>query len=149
MSHSCLISKFRCGFRRGWAKACGQDVGSARHGGVCRGARAHAEWPAAAVREAALPTPRMAPSQAGFVPQCSFQSLIPISSSTELSDTTDTMIHVFWSRQIIQLDKPIELKIYEWNTGGLLTRIGVIKKSISLIFCHLLLLIVVQLQCFI
>ncbi|KAM0859948.1 hypothetical protein ACQ4PT_046857 [Festuca glaucescens] len=27
-------------------------------------------------------------------------------------------------RQIIQLDKPIELKIYEWNTGGLLTRIG-------------------------
>jgi small subunit ribosomal protein S1 len=59
------------------------------------------------------------------------------------------MIHVFWSRQIIQLDKPIELKIYEWNTGGLLTRIGVIKKSIYLIFCRLLLLIVVQLQCFI
>jgi len=26
-------------------------------------------------------------------------------------------------RQILQLDEPIEVKIYEWNTGGLLTRI--------------------------
>jgi small subunit ribosomal protein S1 len=37
----------------------------------------------------------------------------------------------------MQLDEPIEVKIYEWNTGGLLTRIEVIKKSIA-----------VQLQCF-
>lgn len=27
------------------------------------------------------------------------------------------------ARQIMQLDEPIEVKIYEWNTGGLLTRI--------------------------
>ncbi|XP_066306454.1 protein PIGMENT DEFECTIVE 338, chloroplastic-like isoform X2 [Miscanthus floridulus] len=27
------------------------------------------------------------------------------------------------ARQILQLDEPIEVKIYEWNTGGLLTRI--------------------------
>jgi small subunit ribosomal protein S1 len=26
-------------------------------------------------------------------------------------------------RQILQLDEPIQVKIYEWNTGGLLTRI--------------------------
>ncbi|CAL4962914.1 unnamed protein product [Urochloa decumbens] len=29
------------------------------------------------------------------------------------------------ARQIMQLDEPIEVKIYEWNTGGLLTRIEV------------------------
>jgi small subunit ribosomal protein S1 len=37
----------------------------------------------------------------------------------------------------MQLDEPIEVKIYEWNTGGLLTRIGAIKKLISLILLSL------------
>jgi hypothetical protein len=48
----------------------------------------------------------------------------------------------------MQLDEPIEVKIYEWNTGGLLTRIEVIKKLISLNFYCLLLSIAVQFQCF-
>jgi small subunit ribosomal protein S1 len=34
-------------------------------------------------------------------------------------------------RQILQLDEPIEVKIYEWNTGGLFTRIEA-RKSLSL-----------------
>jgi small subunit ribosomal protein S1 len=34
----------------------------------------------------------------------------------------------------MQLDEPIEVKAYEWNTGGLLTRIEAIKKLLSLIF---------------
>lgn len=45
----------------------GQDAGAARHGGLRGGARAHAERAAAAVGEAALPTPLVAPGKAGFV----------------------------------------------------------------------------------
>jgi small subunit ribosomal protein S1 len=33
----------------------------------------------------------------------------------------------------MQLDEPIEVKAYEWNTGGLLTRIEAIKKLLSFI----------------
>lgn len=34
----------------------------------------------------------------------------------------------------MQIDEPIEVKIYEWNTGGLLTTIEAIKNLLSFIF---------------
>ncbi|CAL4948989.1 unnamed protein product [Urochloa decumbens] len=47
-------------------------------------------------------------------------------------------------RQIMQLDEPIEVKIYEWNTGGLLTRIEARGLLSPLLLVHL----IIKLYCF-
>jgi small subunit ribosomal protein S1 len=51
----------------------------------------------------------------------------------------------------MQLDEPIEVKAYEWNTGGLLTRIEAIKKLLSFIFFTLVInsytVVLLQIRC--